>query len=603
MAIIKCSDYIIKRLEKYGVKHVFMISGGGVMHLNDSFGKSKKIEYICNHHEQASAIGAEGYARTCGKMGVVCVTSGPGGTNTLTGVIGQWLDSIPVLYLSGQVKFDTTIASCPDIGLRQLGDQEINIIDIVKSVTKFATMVTDSNQIGRILDKAIFLANNGRKGPVWLDIPLNIQSAMIDEKNLIKYDKREDIVNYTSGNNLKNLVIQVIQMLNSAKRPILLIGHGVRLADAQQILIHVAEKLGIPVLTTFNGFDLIPSIHPLFIGRIGTIGTRAGNFALQNSDLLLSIGTRNNIRQVTYDWKNFARKAKKVIIDIDPTELKKPTIKPDLIINTDAGEFLKELDHQLNITRNIHNFRDWTNWCFERKMKYPVVLSEYQKEKDSVNPYYFVKTLTDCMELGAVLVAGNGTACVATFQAGIVKKGQRIFWNSGCAAMGYDLPAAIGACLANERKDVICLAGDGSLMMNIQELETVAFNNLPIKLFILNNDGYISIRQTQSNFFQGRFTACDSTCGVGFPDFMKVASSFGLPTRKLSEHKNLKKNIHAILKKNGPIVCEVKLSRDYIFNPKLTSEKRRDGTLISKSLEDMFPFLPRDEYLNNIIDD
>ncbi len=597
--MIKLTDYIVQRLIEYGIKHVFMISGGGAMHLNDSVGKRKGLAYICNHHEQASAIGAEGYARASGKLAVVVVTSGPGGTNTLTGVIGQWLDSVPVLYLSGQVKRETTIERCRDIGLRQLGDQEINIVDIVRPVTKFAAQINNPVEVKRLLEKAIYLATHGRPGPVWLDIPLDIQGAMIDEDTLNNYNSEEDLLMF-DHDDFRLKVSQTVNLLKAADRPVFLAGNGIRIAGAAQSYRLLIEQMGIPVLSTFNGFDLIPTEHPQFVGRIGTVGDRAGNFALQNSDLLLSVGSRNNIRQISYNWETYARGAKKVIVDIDAAELKKPTIKPDLAIHADAGSFLQELSSQL-YCKKLPSWDSWRDWCIERKKKYSVVLPEYEEASEFVNPYYFIKTLCECLENDAIVVAGNGTACVVLFQAGIVKEGQRFFWNSGCASMGYGLPAAIGACFAAGKKQVVCIAGDGSLQMNLQELQTVVQHDLPVKLFVLNNKGYISIKQTQDNFFSGRHTACDATCGVSFPDIRKIAAAYGLPSKIIIEQKTMKKEIQNILNAPGPLICEVRLADDYKFAPKLSSENKPDGRIVSKPLEDMYPFLDREEFRGNML--
>jgi acetolactate synthase-1/2/3 large subunit len=597
--MVKVTDYIVQRLIEYGVKHVFMISGGGAMHLNDSVGRRKELAYICNHHEQASAIGAEGYARASGKLAVVIVTSGPGGTNTLTGVIGQWLDSVPVLYLSGQVKRETTIERCRDIGLRQLGDQEINIVDIVSPVTKFAAQINEPIEVKRLLEKAIYLATHGRPGPVWLDIPLDVQGTMIDEDALHDYNPEEDLLIF-DRDDFRLKVSQTINLLKAADRPVFLAGNGIRIAGATQLFRQLIEQMGIPVLSTFNGFDLIPTDHPQFVGRIGTVGDRAGNFALQNSDLLLSVGSRNNIRQISYNWETYARGAKKVIVDIDAAELKKPTVKPDLAIHADAGAFLQELSSQL-YCKKLPSWDSWRDWCIERKKKYPVVLPEYEKASEFVNPYYFIKILCECLENDAIVVAGNGTACVVLFQAGIVKDGQRFFWNSGCASMGYDLPAAIGACFAAGKKQVVCIAGDGSLQMNLQELQTVVQHNLPVKLFVLNNKGYISIKQTQDNFFSGRHTACDASCGVSFPNISKIAAAYGLPAEIIVEQKAAKEKIRNILNAPGPLICEVRLADDYKFAPKLSSENKPDGRIVSKPLEDMYPFLDREEFRGNML--
>jgi len=596
--MIKLSDYVMKRLVEKGVKHVFMISGGGAMHLNDSVGRCKELEYICNHHEQASAMGAEGYSRVSDRVGVAIVTTGPGGSNTLTGVLGQWLDSVPALYISGQVKYKTTTASCPELGLRQLGDQEINIADVVKPVTKFSVMLKDPYQVKYTLDKAMHIAVSGRPGPVWIDIPLDVQAALIDETKLASF--KPGPAASGGGAGLKAQTVEALEMLRAAKRPVIVAGHGIRLAGAQPLFEELSTALKIPVLATFAGFDLVPNESPWFSGRIGTIGTRGGNFSLQNSDLVLSLGSRNNIRQISYDWANYASRAKKIIVDIDPAELVKPTLKPDLPVNVDVKNFISGLLAALP-SGGIGDFSGWLAWCRERCRKYPVMLEEYSRLKTKVNPYHFMETLTRMLPADTSVVAGNGSACVCLFQAGIVKKGQRAFWNSGCASMGYDLPAAIGACIGSGKKETVCLAGDGSLMMNLQELATVAHHNLPIKIFVLDNDGYASIRQTQENFFESRYAACDPRTGVGFPDFSKVAGAFGLHAEIIEDVAGMTETISRTLAVKGPALCVVKLPPDHKFMPKLSSEKKPDGTMTSKPLEDMWPFLDREEFRGNLL--
>ncbi|MDR0952716.1 MAG: thiamine pyrophosphate-binding protein [Elusimicrobiota bacterium] len=587
--MIKLSDYIAKELENYGVKDVFMISGGGAMHLNDSFGHSK-MRYICNHNEQATAIAAEGYARLNQNLAVVCVTTGPGGINALNGVLGQWTDSAPVLYISGQVKFSTTLASCPNLPLRQLGDQEADIISIVKPITKYAAMVKDPAEIKYHLQKAIYLATNGRSGPVWLDIPLNVQAALIDEKKLKSFKAPKE-----PKANLK--IKEVFAALKNAKRPLIVAGHGIRLAGARESFNTLIKKLGLPVATTFNGFDLIENASPYFVGRIGTVGQRAGNFALQNADVVLFLGTRNNIRQVSYNWENFAKKAKKIVVDIDRAELKKPTIKPDIAINANLADFIPALNAKIS---GPLGKKEWTTWCKERVKKYPPLAEFKIKDNAKVNPYFFTQTLTELAPQNAVVVASNATACLTLLQAGVVKsQKQRMFSNSGDASMGYGLPAAIGAALAASR-NVYCLEGDGSIMMNLQELQTVKNYNLPIKIFILNNNGYISIKQTQKNFFK-RLCACGKSGGVIMPDFTALAKTLGLPAVKISRNKNLKTVLKNILAKSGPLVCEVMLEEDYTFSPKLSAKKLPDGTMVSPSLEDMSPFLSKEEFESNII--
>lgn len=599
--MIKVSDYIAKRLaEVYGVRHVFLISGGGAMHLNDAFGNQENLEYICNHHEQASAIAAEGYARYKQELAVVNVTTGPGGINTLNGVFGQWTDSVPVLYISGQVKYETTIASCPELNLRELGDQEVDIISMVKPITKYAVMLTDPLDVKKILDKAIHLALSGRMGPVWIDIPLNVQGALIDESSL--YDDENNKVN--SQEIELSVFDKFIDMLKVAKRPVIVAGHGIRLAKSENKFFQLVKNLNLPVLTTFNGFDLLADEHPNYIGRIGTIGQRAGNFALQNADLVIFMGTRNNIRQVSYNWDSFARNAKKIVIDIDPAELKKPTLKSDLAINVDLALFLPRLIQYIE-TQCLDfssTYIQWLSWCIFRKNKYsPQNNPDYAHKNNKINPYGFILELTNAMKLDALAVAGNGSACVCLFQAGVVKEKQRVFWNSGDASMGYDLPAAIGLCIASGKTDTVCLAGDGSIMMNLQELQTIKHYNLPIKLFILNNDGYISIKQTQNNFFAGNLTGSSPSSGVSIPDFIKLAQGFDIPALRIESVEDLNNKLNSVLEHKGPIICEIMLDCDYIFTPKLSSEKLPDGRMVSKPLEDMFPFLDRQEFAENML--
>lgn len=593
--MIKVSDYIAKRLKEfYGVKTVFMVSGGGAMHLNDSFGKY--IPYVCNHHEQACAIAAEGYARVNQELAVVNVTTGPGGLNCLNGVFGQWTDSVPVLYVSGQVKYTTTLDSCPSVPLRQLGDQEVDIVSVVKPLTKYAAMVKDAYDIEYMLDKAVYLATHGRKGPVWIDVPLNIQAAMVDESKLRKYDPIEDRIQLPD---ISKELQELKALFADSKRPVIIAGHGIRLSDGIKQFLRLVEKLNIPVVTTMNGFDVIPDDHKNFIARIGTVANRAGNFVLQNADLVLSVGSRNNIRQVSYNWENFAKNAKLVCVDIDKAELDKPTVKPAIKIHSDAKDFIDKAYEVLQPKA----FDEWNAWCNGIKNKYKPVSEAVRVGNNPIEPYYFIDEFIKCLRENQVLVGGNGTAFLLPFQVGKVKKGQRFIWNSGDASMGYDLPAAIGACFANGQKDVVCLAGDGSIMMNLQELQTIVHYNLPIKLFVLNNDGYISIQQTQKNFFEGRMTACTTKSGVSLPDFIKVGEAFGLPTKVIESTDNLVQKINEVLNTQGPVLCEVKLTPGYIFAPKLSAKKLEDGTMISPSLEDLYPFLPREEFEQNMIKD
>ena len=592
--MIRVADYITKKLVDYGVKDIFMISGGGAIFLNDAVGRTSGLSYICNQHEQASSMAAEGYAKSTGKLAVVCVTTGPGGTNTITGLMGQWLDSIPVLYLSGQVKYLTTIASCPELGLRQLGDQEINIVDVVRPLTKYAKMITSPEEIKIELDKAIQIALEGRQGPVWLDIPINIQSALIEEEEL-----KDEVVlpqEDLKGEVLEEKITQIIELLKKAKRPLILAGHGIRMGGAIDLFEKFKEVISVPIVSSFNGFDLMTTEDELFVGRVGTIGDRGGNFALQNADLLLCLGTRNNIRQVGYNWEDFAARATKVVVDIDERELNKPTVKPDIPIHIDVKYFFEIFLKKVQL-EELPGWNEWKSWCRDKKNRYPVVLEDYKKQT-VINPYYFVEELSHRLKEKEIVITGNGTCSVCYFQAGVVKKGQRVIWNSGCASMGYDLPTAIGAAVAHPSKRVICLAGDGSLQMNIQELETLKYYNLPVKLFILDNQGYISIKQTQDNLFEGFKVASDPLHGVGIPDFKKIAEAYGIKTRVIQNTSEFYK-LDEVLEEEGPVVCVVKLQTDYIFSPKSASKKLEDGRIVSMPLDDMFPFLKREEYENN----
>lgn len=596
--MIRVADYIVEYLVNYGINDVFMISGGGAMHLNDAFGRNKNINYICNHHEQASAIGAEGYARITGKLSVVVVTTGPGGTNTLTGLIGQWLDSVPVLYISGQVKFETTIASCPELKLRQLGDQEINIIDIVKPVTKFAAMVTNPYSIQEVLNKAVYIATNGRQGPVWIDIPLNVQGALIDEKESLNKNTIFPKIDFKIPDLRLN---EVITLLKNSERPVLIAGNGIRSSDAVEFFLELINVLKIPVVTSFLGCDLINTDHPYFIGRLGTIGNRPGNFAVQNADLIICIGTRNNIRQTSYSWKYFARSAKKIIVDIDPEELKKQTVIPDVPICSDAKIFIRKLLVEIS-DFSLPDWSWWHQWNLERKKRYSAYLTEYEALSIKVHPYHFVFELTKLLKEGDIIVTANATPSIVYHQLGIIKTNQRVLWNSGCAAMGYGLPAAIGASFGSAKmNNVICLEGEGSLQMNVQELQTVLYHQLPIKLFVLDNQCYLSIKQSQSTMFDKNIVGSDLRSGVSFPDFTKIAEAYGLKVVIIDSHNNLEEKIVSVLNTKGPIVCHVKLTDQYIFAPKTSSEKKPDGRIISKPLEDMFPFLDRTEFLENMI--
>jgi acetolactate synthase-1/2/3 large subunit len=591
--MIKVSDYIARRLHELGCRHVFMVTGGAAMHLNDSFARaSSPYQVVFCHHEQACAIAAEGLYRAAGKIGVVNVTAGPGGLNTLTGVMGQWTDSIPAIYVSGQVKHSTTLDCCREIPLRQLGDQEVDIISVVSPLTKYAVSVKDPGAVRYELEKAFHLATVGRMGPVWLDIPMDVQGAMVDETTLRAFLPPVEVPNPCD-------VSAVVELLRASRRPVVVAGHGIRLARQIETLQSVLRMLRIPALATFGGFDLVANDHPCYAGRIGTLGTRGGNFSLQNADLVLLLGTRNNVRQVSYNWENFAHRATTIAVDVDSAELQKPTFRPTHAVHSDLADFLPRLQAALASERTLGDYSDWLRWAKERTARYPAVRPEHRVVAERIQPYPFFEQFTRQLPDDAVVVAGNGTACVVLFQAGVVRAGQRYFWNSGCASMGYDLPAAVGAALGVKR-DVWCLAGDGSLQMNLQELATLSHNRLPVKLLVLNNGGYVSIRQTQTNFF-GAHYGCGNTSGLSFPDLERLAAAYDLPylcSSRLEEVEAHQRRAAAIA---GPVVWEVRLTLDYTFEPKLSSMRLPDGRMVSKPLEDMTPFLERDEFLSNML--
>jgi len=591
----RVADYVAKKIADIGVRHVFMLTGGGAMHLNDAFGLEKRLQIVCNQHEQACAIAAEGYARVKQSLSVVCVTTGPGGTNAMTGVLGQWLDSIPTLYISGQVRYDTTVEST-HLPLRQYGDQEANIIEMVKPITKYAYMVTDPMSIAIHLEKAIHLATSGRPGPVWLDIPLNVQSSLIDETRFSGHTNEKESISGQWIDQTKT----VLEKIKKAERPVILAGAGVRLSGAAELFFRLAEILKIPVQVAWDAIDLFPSNHELYAGRPGTVGQRGANFIFQNADLIISIGCRLNIRQIGYTFPSVGRAAYKISVDIDENELKKPSLKIDLPIQADAKEFI---DLMLTMVKEqpVSPKKQWLDWCKERIHKYPVVLPEYYQKKQKVNPYVFSKVLSEKMSFDDIVVSSNGASCVMPIQAMDIRKGQRHIVNSGCAAMGYGLPSAIGACFANNKKRVICLEGDGSIQLNIQELETIKYHNLPVKIFLFNNDGYLSIRTTQKSYFNGNFVGEGKNSGVGMPDFIKIARAYGIKGVNISSMKNLEKEVEDVLNFKDAVFCNVIMDPDQMIIPRVSSRSLPDGRMISSPLEDMYPFLEDEEFLSNML--
>lgn len=591
---IKVAKYISQFLVNNGIKDCFMVTGGGAMHLDDAIGHQEGMHCIFNHHEQACAIAAEGYTRMTGKLAAVCVTSGPGGTNAITGVMGGWLDSIPMFIVSGQVKRETTTWSCSEIGLRQLGDQEFDIVNSVSNMTKYAVMITNPQEIAYHLEKAIFLALNGRGGPVWLDIPLDVQGAMIETDELIHF--LPEIENpWKIPEVIESVAVTVLEKIKNAKAPLILVGTGIRLGNAEEQLLNLLNKLKIPVVTAWNANDVVAGDSPYFAGMPGTVGTRSGNFAIQNCDLLISLGCRLNIRMIGYNHFDFAKNAYKIIVDIDPRELIKPTIKADMPINADVKDFILKLLETEYTPQEKHE--RWLDWCKSLVKDYPVVCEEYHRTDNGlINPYVFIDKLFGMLKNDDRIICGNGSACVITFQAGKIKQGQRMFTNSGCAAMGYGLPAALGVAVSDNTKRTVCIDGDGSVMMNLQELATIAHNGLNLKLIILNNNGYHSIRQTQTNLFQPPFIGIDAASGVGFPDFKLIADAFGISYYCLNNEENCEDVLKSALNCEGPCICEAIVDPTQNFAPKSSSKVLPDGRITSPSLDDMAPFLDREVF-------
>lgn len=595
MMKIKLAKYIADFMAENGIEDVFTVTGGGAMHLNDALGHKKGLNCIYNHHEQACAIAAEAYARLNNNIALVCVTSGPGGTNAITGVLGGWLDSIPMFVISGQVKRETTLWST-DVPLRQLGDQEYNIIDSVRPMTKYAEMITDPSTIRYHLEKAMYLAKNGRPGPVWLDIPLDVQAAPIEIDDLVGFDPAElnDTENPVYDEQLTEAIIEKIKL---AKRPVILAGTGIRIANAYPEFLECIDKLQIPVLTAWNAHDLLWKDHSLFCGKPGTVGTRGGNFVVQNSDLLIVFGCRMNIRIISYNRHQFAKDAYKIVVDIDKNELKKPTVNVDMPIHANVKDVMASLaksDYQAGNSQH----EKWLKWCRDIDAKYPATLPEYYKS-EMMNPYAFTTEMFAAFQEGEKIICGNGSACVITFQASDVKKDQRMFTNSGCAAMGYGFPAAVGVCVAEKGKRVVCIDGDGSFQMNMQELQTVVYNRMNLKLIYLNNNGYHSIRQTQTNLFEPPMVGvCDGN-GLSFPDAEKIAYAYGIPFVRIEKISEVRAKISEVLEVDGPVFCEVVVDPKQNFEPKLSSKVLPDGSIVSPPIDDMFPFLPKEEYENN----
>lgn len=612
---VRVADYIASRCVEAGAKHVFLVTGGGAMHLNDAFGRNKSLEPVCFHHEQAAAIAAESYYRLTNRLAVLNVTTGPGGINALNGVYGAYVDSIGMLVISGQVKRETYLRNYP-IALRQLGDQEVDIISMARPVVKYGTVLQDPLMVRQVMDKAIYLANYGRPGPVWVDVPVDVQGALIDPDELTPYNAGNagllvdpDVSENTllelievDNSSLNVQIDEIVKQLLMAKRPVVFAGMGTRISGMHEEFLRLLEVLKVPVVTGWNAHDVLTNDSPYYAGRPGTVGDRAGNFTVQNADFLLVLGSRLNIRQVSYNWKSFASNAWKVMVDVDQAELDKPTLSIDLKICANLQEFIPALRNALNSYKSPGAHLEYLEWCQERVRRYPTVLPEYYEKQDPINLYVWMKELFDLLSNDEVVITGNGSACVVCFQAAELKAGQRLYTNSGNASMGYDLPAAIGASIALGGKKVICLAGDGSLMMNLQELQTVVGYHLPVKVVVINNNGYHSIRQTQQAYFSDNMFGIGPDDGVTLPNFVELAKALNIASiavRNMDEWGAA--SVQELMNNDQCALIELFVDPKQAFSPKLASRKLPDGTMVSPSLEDMAPFLPREELAKNIL--
>lgn len=592
--MIKVSDYVIQFIAEKGVDHIFMLPGGGCMHLVDSVGRNKSVSFIGNLHEQAAVIAADGYAQYRNDLGVALVTTGPGGTNAITGVAGAWIDSTPIMVLSGQVKRADLMR---DRGVRQMGVQEVDIISLVSPITKYAVTVLDPTEIRYHLERAYSLATTGRPGPVWLDIPLDVQGALVEETELAGYFEEPPI----EPPGLHHEISEVIRLLNASHRPAVLVGAGVRLAKAESLCLEALRKLQIPVLATWRIMDLFAEDDPYYFGRPGSIASRAANFVQQNADFLLILGARLDLPQVGHNYGNFAPNASKVAVDIDTAEIGKFSEYLELSIHVDAKIFLNALNESMGAVV-LKDRSPWISLCSRWKQKFPVILPEYRNNSGLVNLYAFIDSLSAALVETDVIVPGSSGSCAeVTRQAFGMKKGQRMINSPGLGSMGYGLPQSIGVCVASGRRRTVCIVGDGGLQHNIQELETLRRLGLPIKLFVLNNNGYASIRNTHTRFFDGRLVCCDPSSGLTLPDTRQISISYGINTERIMDQSNLIRDITEVLATEGPSVCEVLIDPDLQTAPRLFSVARSDGTMESRPLEDLWPFLDREEFESNMI--
>jgi len=571
---MRVSDFVAQFIASKGVRDVFTIPGGGCIHLNDAFARNQQISVISNHHEQACALAAEGYARLNGHLGVCLVTSGPGGSNAWTGTLCSYQDSVPVIVISGNVNKSLT-TNYTKLNLRQLGDQEYNVVETVKHFTKYTIQINNPLEVKYHLEKAYSLATTGRKGPVWIDIPLDVQSATIDPDTLQGYIETS---NPTSDYDLDTILHKLAQ----SQKPIIIAGHGVRLSDSTELLNLILDRYKIPVITSFNGNDSTSNEYEYYCGRFGTHAQIAANNLIQEADFVLSLGSRLYVRQIGYNFKGFAKNAFKVYVDIEDEELNKPTLFPDIKVCSDVKVFLDSIKHKIE----LGDIDKWRSYCKHMYATTPTVLDRHRK-KSPLSVYAFVEALNPSMRSDLPVITSDGSANIVGMQVLKLKKDQRLFSNKSTAPMGYGLPASIGACFANNRQDVVCLEGDGSLHMNIHELQVMIQNQLPIKLFVINNDGYLSIKITQKTFCNGLMSVSDTSSGLSLPNYQKIAKAYGIPYKQIKSSKNLEKQVSDCIHTAGPLFVEVFVSPEEFHEPKVIAK-----------LDDMGNFIPGE--LNNI---
>ena len=601
----KLSDLILQFVADQGVRHVFLVTGGGAMHLNESLARTQGLTPVCNSHEQASAICAEAYAKATNDLGVALVTTGPGGTNAVTGVAGAWLDSTPVLFISGQVKrpdrmFD---AEGKPLGMRQLGVQEVDIVSIVRPITKYAVTVLDPAEIRYHLEKAVYLARTGRPGPVWLDIPLDVQASPIEDFAALRgFDPAELAeADHAATAALQEEVRRTIDALNRSQRPLLFAGNGTRLARAEREFHELRKLLNIPIAATWCAADLVPSDEPLYVGRPGSVAARGANFALQNCDFLLALGVRLDFAITGYAPDKLAREAHKTVVDIDAAELNKLAPHVQQPVQADARAFLAELLRQKAAILTVDRAA-WDKRCAEWKHRYPIVTEEHRRPDTQVSIYNLAEVIGTETVADDQLVSGSSGAGIEIFLLACpTRTGQRIYHTAGLGSMGFGLPMSIAVSLAAGGKRTICVDGDGGFQFNIQELATVARLNLPIKFFVLNNDGYASIRASQTNYFGQATIGCDDRTGLTVPDLSKIAVSYGIQATVIADQRNLREEVRRVLDMPGPVVCDVRVIPDETRAPRLSSVQRPDGSFVSRPLEDLWPFLDREEFLSNMI--